>query len=107
MVRIPYRRSSLVVAGPAYKRSDTTKGQTMSFQPSTGITVVASGLRISLPSLANTLLKETPTEMVIPNSSFTRRRRASAICSPSPNSPVEPVTSSQHSSRPKGSTRSV
>ena len=80
----------------------------MSCQPSRGITVVASGFFMSLPSLANTLLKDTPTLRVSPVSAFTveRIRSARALASP-PNRWRLPVTSSQLSSMPKGSTRSV
>ena len=58
--------------------------------------------------MANTLLKDTPTEMVSPNSSrmVLRMRSARALGSP-PNRCREPVTSSQLSSMPKGSMRSV
>lgn len=59
------------------------------------------------PSLANTLLKETPMLTVRPSSSRTERRICSAIFIASPQTARLPVTSSQHSSIPKGSTMSV
>ena len=71
------------------------------------MTVVASGFFISEPSLANTLLKETPTDTVSPSSRRMRLRIALAMAGPSPKSSTEPVTSNQHSSKPKGSTWSV
>ena len=74
---------------------------------SLGMTVTASGFFMSEPSLANTLQKETPTEMVNPSSYLILSRRVLAITSPLPNAFVLPVTSIQTSSMPYGSMRSV
>ena len=79
----------------------------MSRYLSRDITVVASGFFRSLPSFAKTLLNETPTETVSPISLFTSSLIESAISFPLPKSESEPVTSSQLSSIPKGSTLSV
>ena len=108
MVSTPYFFSVSVAARPANSISPSGSGHTMLSQPLRGITVVASGFFRSLPSLANTLLNDTPTLSVNPVSARTvaRMRSASALASP-PNRCRLPVTSSQLSSMPKGSTRSV
>ena len=54
--------------------------------------MTASGFFKSLPSFAKTLLKETPTEMVMPISFFTRSRIRFAMVSPSPKSFKLPVS---------------
>ena len=69
--------------------------------------MIASGFFMSEPSLANILLKDTPTLTVRPSSSRVARRMLSAIVMASPRELRLPVTSSQHSSMPKGSMRSV
>ena len=108
MVSTPNFFSVSVAARPANSISPSGSGHTMLSQPLRGITVVASGFFRSLPSLANTLLNDTPTLTVSPVSAFTvaRMRSASALASP-PNRCRLPVTSSQLSSMPNGSTRSV
>ena len=45
-----------LVARPTYSRSEAGRGHTLSLKLSGVITVVASGLRMSEPSLAKTLL---------------------------------------------------
>ena len=67
-----------------------------------------SGLSWSLPNLAKTLFQERPTETESPSSVRTRSDISCATRAGSPPaSPTEWVTSSQASSGPKGSTRSV
>ena len=97
-------RSFRAVAGPTYKSASTGSGQTSSRKFSGEMTVVASGFLRSLPSLANTLLNDTPTDSVSPSSSFTRRLSSPAIAVPLIG---WPVTSSHASSSPNGSTRSA
>ena len=89
------------------QRSEMGKGHTFSLKFSFEITVTASGFFISEPSFAKILLKLTPTEMVIPSSRLISLLILLAISKPSPKSTVLPVTSSQHSSMPNGSTISV
>ena len=108
MVRTPYWPRTWEEARPTKSRSVTGRGHTLSRKFSRVMTVVASGFFRSLPSLAKTLLKDTPTEMVSPVSSRTSRRSRSAMALPSPPKRcMEPVISSQLSSMLKGSTRSV
>ena len=108
MVWTPYWARTRADARPTKRRSVTGRGHTFSGTSSRVRTVVASGFFMSLPSLAKTLLKETPTLMVSPVSSFTVPRIWSAMALPSPPKRcMEPVMSSQLSSMPKGSTRSV
>ena len=92
---------------PTISISLAGRGQISCLKLSLDMTVVASGFFISEPSFANILVKDTPTEMVRPISFLMRSRRASAIFTPSPNSFTDGVTSSQPSSMPNGSTKSV
>ena len=107
IVQMPQERSFSVVLRPAKSRSETGSRHIFSLKFSRDITVMPSGFFISDPSFAKTLLKLTPTETVIPSSRFISRRILSAISSPLPKSRRLPVTSSQHSSMPKGSIISV
>ena len=90
---------------PTYSKSPTGSGHTISRNRSYGMTVVASGFFKSLPSLANILLKETPTLTVTPSSSFTRRRIVLATLTGSLcRYGSDCVRSIQFSSSPKAST---
>ncbi len=71
------------------------------------ITVSPSGLSISDPSFASSLLCETPTEAVSPVRSRIRCLISRAMSSPPPNRPMLPVTSRKASSSESPSTRSV
>ena len=62
---------------------------------------------MSEASFAKILFQLTPTLTVTPISFFTAARMPSAIALPPPNSFCVSVTSSQHSSMPNASTRSV
>ena len=106
IVYIPYSASFFLVALPTYISSSAGSGQIFCLTSSGVIVVIALGFFISEPSFANTLLNETPILTVSPSSSSTVRRISFAISSRLPKMRL-PVTSSQHSSIPKGSTKSV
>ena len=100
MVRT-FRSSSLrMVARPTQKRSSAGRGQTFSRKFSFVISVCPSGFFMSEPSLANTLLNEMPTEIVMPISSRTRRRSSRARAGPSFSTSSFPGNPSQFSSMP-------
>lgn len=69
------------------------------------IAMMPSPESASLPSFANTLFQETPTDTASPSSSFTRSEISRAMSKGlPPNSESDPVTSIQDSSSPNGST---
>ena len=107
IVIMPYFLSTFEVFLPTHSISSAGSCQIISRKFSRRITVTASGFFISLPSFANTLLNDTPTEIVSPSSFFTTSLTSSAMVSGEPNSRVLPLTSSQHSSIPNGSIISV
>lgn len=72
----------------------------LSRKVSFGMTVTASGFFISEPSLANILLKDTPTEIVSPSSNLIVSRMSFATFSGEPKMFSVPLTSNQHSSIP-------
>ena len=104
MVFTPYFASFLVVARPTYRISEAGNGHTRSRQFWSSSTVMASGFFMSLPSFAKILLKETPTDTVMPSSVLTATRISSAMCSASRKLLQIGVMSIQHSSIPKDST---
>ena len=74
MVPMPFCRSRAAVTAPTDSICSMGKGQRISGTFSRGMQVTASGFFKSLPILAKVLQKDTPTETVSCNSSFTARR---------------------------------
>ena len=72
-----------------------------------GTTTTPSGLARRLASLASDTVAATPTEQVMPCSSWTTARRCSAIASGLPSRRADPRTSRNASSRETASTSGV
>ena len=106
-VKMPCSSSRAAVLGPMPNRRPTGIGSSVACTSSGRITVSPSGLFISEPSFASSLLCETPTEAVRPVRSRMRFLISRAMSSPLPNRPVLPVTSRKASSSESPSTRSV
>ena len=107
IVLIAYLSKIFFVARPTPSNSEAGSAHIFSRKVSFSITVTASGFFISEPSFANILLKETPTEIVKPNSNLIVSRMVFATFSGAPKILSVPLISNQHSSIPYGSTWSV
>ena len=97
IVLMAYLSKTFLVARPTPSKSEAGSPHILSLKVSFSITVTASGFFISEPSLANILLKETPTEIVRPSSNLIVSRISLATFSGEPKIPLVPEISSQHS----------
>lgn len=106
-VRMPRACSRFSPRAPTPQTRPTGSGARNSATRSAGRMTQPSGLPRSPASLARNLLGATPTEATRPVSARTRALMARAISGAGPNSPSQPRTSRNASSRLSGSTSGV
>ncbi len=106
-VASPSRSSASSVFSPTPHSSPTGSGCRKATTRSAGTTSRPSGLARVEASFATNFVDATPTEQVMPCSSWTRERMSSAMTAGGPSRRTAPETSRNASSRLSGSTSGV